>query len=460
MTATEPRVNDDLFLDLPIGSILEKLQAREITPSAMADVCLQRSAELGDKYKVWVAFDEERLRAQARAAESRIAAGEPPRALEGIPIGVKDIFNTADLPTQMGSPLWKDFTPGNDARVVYYLRNAGAVIPGKTDTAEFAVHAIGNCLNPHDPSRTPGTSSSGSAVAVALGIVPAAIGTQTAGSIVRPASFCGVYGCKPSFGLLPRTGMLKTTDSLDTIGFFCSMYEDLERMFDVLRVRGWNYPLSHAALIDGDRQNAPSGRPWRVAFARTHTWGDAPGYARTSIENFVGDLGSSGGVEIIEAKLPHDMELSHSVHQTIYDKSLSYYFQEEFQSREQISPIMNEIIERGKRITVDEYHHALEMQESLAVAMDEIFGDCDILVSLSTAGEAPHRDEVEMPDPALMWTLTYLPVISAPVFTSPQGLPFGVQVAARRYNDLQLFRFADHLRSAGLIPTGVHPRLD
>ena len=116
--------------------------------------------------------------------------------------------------------MWAGFTSGNDSRVIYYLKESGSVIPGKTDTAEFAVHAIGNCLNPHNITRTPGTSSSGSAVSVLLGMVPAAIGTQTAGSIVRPASFCGVYECKPFFGLIPRTGMLKTTDSLDTIGFF------------------------------------------------------------------------------------------------------------------------------------------------------------------------------------------------------------------------------------------------
>jgi Asp-tRNA(Asn)/Glu-tRNA(Gln) amidotransferase A subunit family amidase len=238
------------------------------------------------------------------------------------------------------------------------------------------------------------------------------------------------------------------------------MYEDLERMFDVLRVRGWNYPLSHAALIDADRQSAPSGRPWRVAFAKTQTWSDAADYAKRSAEDFAAALGRCEGVEVVEAQLPPQMETSHAVHQVIYDKSLSYYFQEEFQSREQISPIMNEIIERGKKISVDEYHRALGQQEALAVAMDEFFENYDVIVSLSTAGEPPLRDEVEKPDPALMWTLTYLPVISAPVFTSPRGLPFGIQLAARRYNDLLLFRFADHLRSADLIPTGIHPRVD
>ena len=181
-----------------IKDILKKIKKKKITTSEIAEQCIERIEEYNDKYKVWVSYDEKKLHEQSDKISERIGNGESIRVLEGIPVGVKDIFNTYDFPTQMGSPLWKGFTAGNDARFVYYLKEAGAIIPGKTDTAEFAVHAIGNCLNPHDVTRTPGTSSSGSSVAVALGMTPAAIGTQTAGSIVRPASFCGVYGCKPS----------------------------------------------------------------------------------------------------------------------------------------------------------------------------------------------------------------------------------------------------------------------
>ena len=139
--------------------------------------------------------------------------------LNGIPFGIKDIFNTQVMPTTMGSPIWAGFVAGNNARSVDSILRKGALSFGKTITAEFAVHALNATLNPYDVSKTPGTSSSGSAVAVALGIVPFALGTQTAGSIIRPASFCGVWGFKPSFGLIPRTGVLKTTDSLDTVGF-------------------------------------------------------------------------------------------------------------------------------------------------------------------------------------------------------------------------------------------------
>lgn len=457
MKSKNNQIKENIFLKSGIKDILKKIEKKEITTSEIAEQCIERIEEYNDKYKVWVSYDEKKLHEQSDKISERIGNGESIRVLEGIPVGVKDIFNTYDFPTQMGSPLWKGFTAGNDARVVYYLKEAGAIIPGKTDTAEFAVHAIGNCLNPHDVTRTPGTSSSGSSVAVALGMTPAAIGTQTAGSIVRPASFCGVYGCKPSFGLIPRTGMLKTTDSLDTIGFFTSKYEDLQTLFEVIRVHGSNYPLSNDALNDEKRQNKSPGKPWKIAFVKTHTWENAFDYAKDSITEFVNKINGLKDAEVEIAELPEAVKHSHNVHQTIYDKTLSYYFQEELQNPELISPVMNEIFIRGRKISVEQYHKALRDQEVITNAMDSFFDHYDVLISLSTAGEAPPREETERPDPSLIWTLAHLPVVCAPAFISPGGLPFGVQFAARKYNDKLLFRFTDYLRKSGLIPEGTNP---
>ncbi|MEO6695301.1 MAG: amidase [Ignavibacteria bacterium] len=451
------KIDNNIFTQLSIKQITAKLESKEITPFDIAQQCIDRVEEYDERFKVWVSFNKEILIQQAELSTQRLLSGSKPGMLEAIPVGVKDIFNTYDFPTQMGSPLWKNFTPGNDARIVFYLKQAGATIPGKTDTAEFAVHAIGNCMNPHDTSKTPGTSSSGSAVAVALGMVPAAIGTQTAGSIVRPASFCGVYGCKPSFGLIPRTGMLKTTDSLDTIGYFTSKYNDLYTLFDILRVHGTNYPFSHFALTDEVRQNKNSERPWKVAFVKTHTWENATEYAKSSMMDFVNKLSVTNDIDVEEVKLPESVERSHEVHQTIYDKTLSYYFHEEFKNPDQISDIMNEIFTRGNKITIKEFHNSLIDQEEIIHAMDDFFKNYDVIISLSTAGEAPMRDEAEKPDPSLIWTLSHLPVICAPVFISPNCMPFGLQFAARKYNDKLLFRFTDHLRSSGLIPEGINP---
>ncbi len=447
-----------MFRELSIREIKEKFQSKELDPLDVAKECISRYEKLDSVYKAWVCFDKDVLLAQVENTRKKIAENLSLGSLEGMPVGVKDIFNTADYPTQMGSPLWKGFTPGNDARVVYNLKNAGGIIAGKTVTAEFAVHALNETQNPHDRDLTPGTSSSGSAVAVSLGMVPVSIGTQTAGSIVRPASFCGVYGCKPSFGLIPRTGSLKTTDSLDTIGFFAAHPEDLKTVFDVCRVHGPNFPMSYQALKDVGRQVKPKDRPWKVAVVKTHTWEHAPEYAKQALNDFVKNASAFSNIEMIDVGLPSDMEQCHSVHETIYNKSLSYYFSEEYNNHELVSPTMNHLIEAGLNIAVENYHNALSSQNKLINVMDHFLQDYDVMISLSTLGEAPLREEEELPDSALMWTLTHLPVVSAPVFTSLDNKPFGLQISARKYNDILLFSFIDYLQSINLIPQGCNPK--
>ena len=445
-----------LFFDNSIGRIIEKIRAKEISTSDVLNASIENIKEFDPKYFAWVTYRDSKW----KAPESRAPMDGPvlaSRFLDGIPVGIKDIYNTYDFPTEMGSPLWKGFTPGNDARAVFNLKRQGAIVVGKTVTAEFAVHALNKTLNPHDVSKTPGTSSSGSAVALALGMVPIAVGSQTAGSIVRPASFCGVYGCKPSFGTIPRTGTLKTTDSLDTLGFLVIHQEDLRRGFDSMRVSGLDYPISNSVLCDESRQKRPSGRPWRVGFAKTHTWKDAPKYAKDAIEGYVKKLAVEKDIDITEAELPTQLQRAHTIHETIYNKALSYYFKGEHKQSDFVSPIMNELIAKGSSIELDVYAKAIDDQMELIHDMDDFFSGYDILISLSTAGEAPPRDIAELPDPALMWTLAHLPVVAVPQFKSPSGLPFGMQVVARKYNDYLLFDFLDNLAARDLISkTGVH----
>lgn len=447
-------MNNNLFFDKSIKEIHKSMKTGELTPVDIAKVCIENVKEFDSKYFAFECFDESILMQQAKNTEIRLKNNQNIRPLEAIPVGIKDIYNTKEFKTQMGSPLWKDFTPGNDARVVHYVKEAGGIIPGKTVTAEFAVHTLNQTLNPHDITKTPGTSSSGSAVAVALGMVPAALGTQTAGSIVRPASFCGVYGCKPSFGLLPRTAMLKTTDSLDSLGFFTSKVEDLKTMFDVVRVHGANFPFSYKALNDKSRQNKPDSRPWKIAFVKTYTWNDAFDYAKKSITEYVNKLASNKNIEITEIELPTEMEQSHLVHETIYNKTLSYYFKNEYANAELVSPIMKELIEEGLKTSVEEYHKSLETQNHLCKIMDDVLSEYDAIISLSTAGEAPDRNVLENRDPALIWTLNHLPVVSVPMFKSPNGLPFGFQLVSRKYNDYLLFNLLDFLSNERLIPEG------
>jgi Asp-tRNA(Asn)/Glu-tRNA(Gln) amidotransferase A subunit family amidase len=452
--------NADLFHSYSIRGIIDLYRKGTISPVEVADITLDNLDRYNDRFKVMVCYDRTLSLDQAKNSEARYRRipGKT-RLLDGIPLGIKDIFNTADFPTQMGSPLWKGFTPGNDARAVFSLRQEGAIIPGKTETAEFAVHTLDATLNPHNPLKTPGTSSSGSAAGVALGFFPAAIGTQTAGSIVRPASFCGVYGCKPSFGLIPRTGTLKTSDTLDTIGFFTNFQEDLTRVFEILRVKGPDYPVSYKYLKDSERQTKPGNRPWKVAFVKTHTWKNTAPYAQKAMLDFAGSLSKLKGVEVTEVAEPAQMRAAHTIHATIYNKTLSYYFNGEFERSELVSKIMNDLIRNGQKITPAEYQQALKEQTELALAMDRFFEKHDVLISLSTAGEAPDRQITENPDPALMWTMSHLPVISAPAFLSPDKLPFGLQIASRKYNDYLLFGFVDFLAKKGLLPKKTNPTL-
>lgn len=445
------------FSELSIGDIRQAYRELRLTPLDVAQWCIAAWRAQEHRYHAWECFDEARLLDAAQRSMEYLRSGGPERPLEGIPVAVKDIFNTVDFPTQMGSPLWKGFTPGNDARAVFNAKRAGAVIPGKTVTAEFAVHSLGKTFNPHSTAVTPGTSSSGSAVAVATGMVPVALGTQTAGSIVRPASFCGVWGCKPSFGLVPRTGMLKTTDSLDSVGYFVSHAADLHAVWDALRVHGRNFPISHAALNDIARQSPPVGRPWRIAVVRPHIWQHAPDYARAALDAWIARLATQSWYEVKEVDLPVQMQRSHHVHETIYNRALAYYFKEEFKRAELISPVMNHLITAGQQVSNAQYEAALDEQVVLAREMDGFFADCDMLVTLSTAGQAPVREQEEAPDSALMWTLAHLAVVSAPAFISPQGLPFGLQIVARRYNDPLLFAFIGQLVAQGLLPAKMFP---
>lgn len=435
------------------------IKSRKITVKQFIESIIQQTEKINPQTNAWTCLNFKRSLEQADILDKKITSTENLSPIYGIPIGIKDIFNTVDFPTEMGSPLWKNFTPGNDARVVSYLRMADSIIFGKTETAEFAVHTLGKSKNPYDPTRSPGTSSSGSAVAVATFTVPIALGSQTAGSIIRPASFCGIYGFKPSFGLIPRTGMLKTTDTLDQVGYFARTPSDLELLFDIVRVKGRDYPLSEAALGDKKRQTVID-RQWRIKFVKSAVWEQAEPYARKHIENFIDRLIEERNFHVTEFVLPEEFSRAHRTHQIIYAKSLSYYFKTELQNRSLVSDTFYEFANQAKEITMEQYEMALEYQSKISRILDSSFKEFDIIISLSTAGQAPLRNEKEKDDPSLIWTMCGVPSISMPIVETQNGLPMGIQSIARRYNDKLLLKFVNLLRHKNLIPDGPYPKLD
>ena len=438
-----------IFLEQSIPKLLKNVELGRLSFKDMVDASAQKINEKEADTLAWVCFDLDKLRLESEQAYFRYKSRGYLLKLDGIPFGVKDIFNTKAFPTQMGSPLWKNFTPGNNARVVDSLLFAGGIVVGKTVTAEFAVHALNETLNPHDASKTPGTSSSGSAAAVATGMVPFALATQTAGSIVRPASFCGVWGMKPSFGMIPRTGVLKTTDSLDTVGFIAAHLESLRPLLDAVRVKGPDYPYVYKNVDSHGVLPKLSVRPWRVGFVKTHTWETATPYAHQSIEGLAQRIGSEPGFEVEEIEWPIDLQDSHDIHSIIYNKSLSYYFQNEKKIESHITPIMKEMIDAGELISPAELKHALANQQSYCERLDKLLMPYDFVLSLGTASSAPLRGVEESPDPSLIWTLGHLPTVAAPTFHCPRGLPFGAQFVSRRWNDYLLLQGLNELANRG-----------
>jgi Asp-tRNA(Asn)/Glu-tRNA(Gln) amidotransferase A subunit family amidase len=446
----------NLFLDFSIPELHNKVSKSAISFKDMAEMTIKVIDEKEPKVRALVSYDNKKFLLDSGVAWSEYKSRGSLLGLDGIPFGVKDIFNTNFYPTQMGSELWKDFTPGNNARVVDSLLLAGGVLSCKTVTAEFAVHALNETINPHDATKTPGTSSSGSAAAVATGMVPYALATQTAGSIIRPASFCGVWGMKPSFGMIPRTGVLKTTDTLDTIGFIAAHGKSLKPILDEIRVKGPNYPFVYKNVDSyemADKKNSKK-RVIRVGFIKTHVWDNAKDYVKEAVLGLVNRIGIEDGYEIQEIEWPSILNSSHKVHDTIYSKSLSYYFSNESKYHKSISPHMNKIIENGFLISPESFRDALIKQSDYCQIIDKLLSSFDFVLSIGTSSSAPLREEKELDDPSLIWTLGHLPSIGVPAFRCPQGMPFGVQFVGKKWSDYKLIDGIEELISRGILPSG------
>lgn len=428
--------------------IARAVQGGHYSARDVSEHFIARVVALNPQLKAITHLDLDYWRRQADAVDARADKG----VLAGVPVGIKDIMNTEVLPTEMGSPIWQGHKAGNDARCVSYIRRDGGIVAGKTDTAEFAVHTPNAVVNPWSAEHVAGTSSGGSAVAVAAGMLPMALGTQTAGSTIRPGSWCGVYAMKPSFGLIPRTGVLKTTDTLDNIGFFARAAGDLSVLLDVLRAKGDNYPGREVRLATLGQP--PAGRPWRVGFVRGHLWDQAPPYVHGAMEDFARTLDGLPDVDVLDVELPASATEAHALHRRIYNPCLAYYFRDELQKApERISATFMHLVEDGRSIPPEDYKAALEQQVALSHDIEHVFDDVDVLIHHSSNGSAPKGGEPTLNmDLNLLWTLAWVPVINVPCFTCPATLPFGLQVIGPRYGDHRLFRFIQRIVESGLVP--------
>ncbi len=413
-----------------------------ISSEELTEACLARVREVDDKVQAWAFLDPAHALNQARARDQERREGQPTGPLHGVPVAVKDIIDTEDMPTEDGSVLHAGRTPAHDATVVAMLRAAGAIIFGKTVTTELATYAPGKTRNPHNPEHTPGGSSSGSAAAVAIGMVPLALGSQTNGSVIRPASFCGVYGFKPTHGLVPRTGVLKLSRTLDQLGFFARSIEDLALLGEQLM--GYDEddpdtrPRARPPLLEVARTEPPL--PPQLAFVKGPAWDRASEETNQAFAELVSALSDS----VFEVDMAESTARALDWHQTIMEAEMAANLDRDWETgRDRISASLRAQLERGRAVTALEYQRACARIPLLNAGFESVFERCDAIITPAAAGTAP-RGLDSTGDPAFcsLWTLCGMPALNLPLMQGENGLPLGIQLVGPRGSDARLLRTA------------------
>jgi amidase len=407
---------------LTATEILALMAAGQAKSEDWVGACLERIAQREPHLGAWAHIDPEQALAAARR---RDAAGDHRGPLHGVPIAIKDVIDTADMPTQMGSPIYAGHQPKVDASVVAMLRAAGAVILGKTVTAEFAGMAPAATLNPHNPAHTPGGSSSGSGAAVADHMVPIAFGTQTGGSVLRPASYCGVFGYKPSYGRINRAGLKFAAESLDTLGWMARSIDDLY-------------------LIDRVLSGLPSEplvpfKPARIALVRTHLWDSGGPETHAAVEAAAATL-QAAGIKVETLDLPDEFKQLSATREILNDYERARGLAAEWASdRERISPQLTRSIERGWAATHEKFLEAQRYAQAMRSRLAKLAAGYDALLTPCVQGEAPQGLHYAG-DPSFqaLWTLLHVPALGLPTYRGPNGLPVSIQLVGAHHADARL----------------------
>jgi Asp-tRNA(Asn)/Glu-tRNA(Gln) amidotransferase A subunit family amidase len=424
-----------------------------ISSEQLVEACLARIREVDPQIQAWTFLDPEYALAQARAADERRLSGQPIGPLHGVPVGIKDIFDTADMPTENGSVIHAGRTPSRDATVVSMLRAAGAVILGKTVTTEFAYFSPGKTRNPHNPEHTPGGSSSGSAAAVAASMVPLALGSQTNGSTIRPAAYCGVVGFKPTHGLISRHRVFPLSRTLDHVGLFARSVDDIALLAE--QIAGYDEndpdtrPRAHVPFVEVAAEKQPL--PPMFAFIKTSRWETADDETKEGFAEIVEDLG--GQVEEVEL-FPSATE-AWQWHQTIMSAEMAFNLDREWKKgQDRLSEQLRTQIAHGREVHAIDYQHALARINPIHESLVELFEQRYDAILTPAAPSAAPKGLSATGDPSFctLWTLCGMPAISLPLLQSTSGLPIGVQLVGPRFGDARLLRTARWL--AARVATG------
>jgi Asp-tRNA(Asn)/Glu-tRNA(Gln) amidotransferase A subunit family amidase len=406
--------------------LARQIETGALTPRAVVELCADAIAKQETEIEAFAALDVEAARKRADACASL--------PLRGLPVGIKDIYDTADFPTEYGSAIYAGHRPKADAAMVALVRRAGGVVIGKTVTTEFASLQPARTRNPHNLAHTPGGSSSGSAAAVAAGMVPIALGSQTGGSVIRPAAYCGVAAFKPSFRLLPTVGMKCFSWSLDTVGLFAADVADAA--FAAAAISGRDL------RIDASEPAAP-----RIALVRTQLWPEASPDMQGALER-AARLAQAAGAKVSEIDLPPMLEAATKAHGTIQDHEAYRALADEIdRHRDRLGPILRAQLDKASAITPSAYDEARRLARQARRAFVDLMEGTDVILTPSAPGTAPHGlGSTGMPTFNRLWTLLGAPCVNVPGLFDSTGLPLGLQIVGRFARDRHTLEAAAFLQ--------------
>ena len=426
--------------------MVQSLKKGEITSEELVKSYIEQIKKKEKEVEAWEFFDQELVLKQAKKLDELHQSGKH-GDLHGIPVGIKDIFDTEDMPTIDGTEIHKKNPSWNDCTVVSKLKQAGAIIMGKTVTAELAYYSPGKTKNPHDTTRTPGGSSSGSAAAVASHMVPLAVGSQTNGSVIRPASYCGVVGYKPTKGLISRHLVLQISRALDQVGVFANSIEDAALISEQLIGHDKQDPdtsLNPRPKLLAASKEKPPAEPV-LAHIKLPFMNELEEDVKEGFKEIKDEL--KGKVDEIE--LPKGFAAIPDWHKIIMESDMARSFSEEYKkSKNKLSDKIIEAIERGMKYTSEEYNNALAKVDVANAYFNQFFHDYDVILTPSACGEAPKGlKSTGNPIFCTIWTYCGMPCISLPLLQGKNGLPVGVQLVSSLFDDERLFRNASWLTS-------------
>ena len=427
---------------LTVARAAALIRGGRISCEELASALLARSRELEPSLRVWVSLDEDAVLASVRSRDRELAAEGARGPLHGVPVGVKDIYDARGYPTTACSPILADFVPARDSTAVSRLRRAGAVIMGKTVTTEFACGDPPPTRNPWNAAHTPGGSSSGSAVGVSVGIFPAALGSQTAGSVLRPAAFNGAVGIKPTFGRISRYGVVPVAESLDTMGHFARTVEDAAILLQAMAGHDALDPASSQRPVENYVPVAESAAP-RIGLVSEFFERNSAPEAWSAVTRFA-EMMESEGASVETAAIGADFGEMLRAHRVLMTTEAADVHRDWFAARaDEYSPNVRQVIEDGLSASATDYLSAKRVQREFAAAVSAALEAFDVLLTPATPSAAP-RDLSGTGDPMFQTPFTFggFPAISLPAALDANGMPLAIQLAAKRWDDRRLLQTA------------------